>query len=340
VGLLLPLSGPNAALGRALLNAAEMAVFDVADERFVLLPRDTGGRPDSAATAAASVVADGASLILGPVFATSVEAVKPQAQLSDIKVIAFSNDRSVADQGVYLLGLAPEAQVTRIVAYARGQGLFRFATLAPDTPYGQTVVQTYRQAVTLQGGTITNVTFFNPRAGAKELATVVQNFAVQGGGFDAILLPTGGRSLRALAPLLSYYAIDTDKVRLLGTGLWEEPDLGREPALVGGWFVAPPPASRQDFERRYEQLYGRRPPRLATLAYDATALAAVLARNPGSPDFTTEGIAGPNGFIGVDGIFRFLADGRPQRGLAVLGVRRDGFEIIDPAPTTFQQPIN
>src|SRR4051812_42545407 len=43
VGLLLPLSGPNAALGRVLLDAATVAQFDIGDQGFVLLPRDTAG---------------------------------------------------------------------------------------------------------------------------------------------------------------------------------------------------------------------------------------------------------------------------------------------------------
>ena len=41
VALLLPLSGANAAVGQALLDAATQAVFDVADDDFVLLVRDT-----------------------------------------------------------------------------------------------------------------------------------------------------------------------------------------------------------------------------------------------------------------------------------------------------------
>ena len=44
----------------------------------------------------------------------------------------------------------------------------------------------------------------------------------------------------------------------------------------------------------------------------------------------------PNGFSGVDGIFRFNADGTSERGLAVLEVRPGGFDVVNPAPTTFQ----
>ena len=44
----------------------------------------------------------------------------------------------------------------------------------------------------------------------------------------------------------------------------------------------------------------------------------------------------PNGFAGVNGIFRFNADGTSERGLAVLEVQPDGFHVVSPAPKTFQ----
>jgi hypothetical protein len=157
-----------------------------------------------------------------------------------------------------------------------------------------------------------------------------------GGGLDAVLLPDFGDRLLSVAPLLPYYDVDPAQVRFLGTALWEDPRVPREPALVGGWFAAPPPEARADFVKRYQALYGQAPARLATLAYDATALAAVLAREANGPDFSAEAIGNPNGFAGTDGIFRFRSDGTAERGLAVLEVQRSGFKVISPAPEDFR----
>ena len=114
-------------------------------------------------------------------------------------------------------------------------------------------------------------------------------------------------------------------MRLLGSGLWDIPDIGSEPALVGGWFASSPPEARLDFERRYSATYGHNPPRLASLGYDAAALAAVLARLPsGGEPFSQQAILNPSGFTGVDGLFRFTPGGLVQRGLAVLQVEPQG----------------
>jgi hypothetical protein len=157
--------------------------------------------------------------------------------------------------------------------------------------------------------------------------------------FEALLIADGGKRLQNIAAHLPFYDIDPARVRMLGTGQWDEPGIGAEPALIGGWFAAPEPKNRAGFEDRYESVYGKKPPRLATLAYDATALAVVLAQSEGGPDFSIATLTAPSGFAGRDGIFRFGADGAVERGLAVLEVQRQDFKVIDKAPEVFGPAI-
>jgi hypothetical protein len=154
--------------------------------------------------------------------------------------------------------------------------------------------------------------------------------------FDALLLPEGGARLKRIARQVRIAGGDAKPLRLLGSGLWDVPDIGSEPALVGGWFASSPPEPRQDFERRYSATYGHNPPRLASLGYDAAALAAVLARGQGGEPFYPQTILNPSGFTGVDGLFRFTPNGLVQRGLAVLEVDPQGRTVISPAPQSFQ----
>ena len=334
VALLLPLSGPNGAIGHAMLDAAQMALFDLANSHFRLLVRDTQGSPAAAASAAQSVISSGAQLILGPLLAAEVEAVKPIAQAAQVPVIAFSTAAQLAGDGTYLIGFLPQEEVSRVVAYAHDHGRNRFAVLAPQSAYGEVVVKAVRTAVAADGATLVRVQYYDPDSG--HMAPIVRSFAAQGHDYDALFLPAGGSQLKTLASQLPYFGIDPDQVKFLGTGLWDESGIGTEPALDNGWYAAPPPAARAGFVKRYEKLYGKRPPQLATLGYDATALAAVLARGPQGPDFSAAALTSPNGFNGLDGIFRFLPDGLVQRGLAVLEVHRSDNTVIDPAPKSFQ----
>jgi len=153
--------------------------------------------------------------------------------------------------------------------------------------------------------------------------------------FDALLIADGGERLRAIGAQLPVHGVQQPTVRALGTGAWDDPAVGTEPALVGGWFAAPSPAYRESFQSQYRDAYGQQPPRLATLAYDATALAAVLAASPSYLPFDRSAIEDPKGFLGRDGIFRFGPDGVVQRGLAVLEVDRGGSHVISEPPNSF-----
>jgi ABC-type branched-subunit amino acid transport system substrate-binding protein len=367
IGLLLPLSGPSAAIGGALLNAAELAMFDAGVANFALLPRDTQGTADGAERAARAVLGEGAKLILGPFFAAEVSAAAPVARQAGANVVAFSTDEHVAGQGVYLMGFLPRSQVARVVSFARSKGLRRFAAIVPENAYGDAIANLLREAVSGAGGEIVDIESYDPQGNdAAQVVRRLANYetrrnallaqrqalagksdevsqqalqrldsegALGGTGFDAVMLPEGGERLLALAPLLPYYDIDPARVRFLGTGQWDDARLGKEPALLGGWYAAPDPSLRADFETRYAKTYGSAPPRIATLGYDATALAAALAKAGG--DFGAQAITNPNGFAGLDGIFRFRPDGLSERGLAVLEVQRDGPKVASPAPASF-----
>lgn len=314
-----------------MLNAAEMALFDQPDSGIVLVPRDTQGSPQAAAAAAQDVISQGVHVIIGPLLAAEVEAVKPIAASASVPVLAFSNSTSVAGGGVFLLGFQPSQEVSRVVQYAMSKGHTRFAVLAPDSAYGTLAIEALKTAVANSNASVVRVATYDPDT--TDLGPIVRGFA-QNANFDALLLPEGGARLRLLVPLLPYYGIDPDTVKFLGTGLWDVPGLGTEPSLNGAWYAAPAPAARANFENRYKRLYGHTPPRLATLSYDAVSLVVTLAH--GSGDLSVSALANPNGFVGVDGIFRLLPSGITQRGLAVLEVGRGEPTVIDPAPTDFR----
>jgi ABC-type branched-subunit amino acid transport system substrate-binding protein len=350
VGLLLPLSGPNATLGKAMLDAAELALFESGGDRLTLVPRDTNGTAAGAADAARAAIAEGAGLILGPLTAAEVAAVKPVAAAAHINVIAFSTVESLAGGNTFLIGFLPRDEVVRAVGFARDRGLTRFAALAPNSPYGHLTVDALRRAAAATGATVTDAEFYDQGGDA---AAAIRHLlpaaaAPAPGGeaasppapmpprFDALLLPAGGDELRRIARQLGAAGLDGKAVRLIGSGLWDEPDLGSERALDGGWFAASPPSARQGFAQHFKATYGNDPPRLAALGYDAAALAGALSQAPASRPFSRQALIDQPQFSGVDGLFRFTADGLVVRALAVIEVEPEGNIVVSPAPQSLE----
>ena len=345
IAFLVPLSGANAELGQAMLDAAQLALFEAPDDRLTLVPRDTGGNAEGAAKAARAVIGDGARLILGPLLATEVEAVKPLARDAHLNVIAFSTVTDLAGGNTFLMGFLPRQEVVREVGQARDRGLTRFAALAPNSSYGHLMADALRDVASTSGAAMTRVEFYDPRAGDTEPAVrrLMPGGAISADGtatrspsFDALLLPEGGVALKQIARQIREAESDAKPVQLLGSGLWDVPDIGNEPALVGGWFAAAAPEPRRVFEQHFRAVYGHDPPRLASLGYDAAALAGALAHGTGGEPFSQQAILNPSGFSGVNGLFRFAPSGLVQRGLAVLEVQPQGDVVVSPAPQTFQ----
>jgi ABC-type branched-subunit amino acid transport system substrate-binding protein len=343
VGLLLPLSGPQAGLGRTLLQAAEMGLFEVGDERFTLLVEDTAtaGGADSAAR---KLLAQGARIMLGPVFGADTRKVAPIAQGARVPVLAFTNDKTVAQPGVYALGVTPQAEVERVVAYAVSQGKRRFAILSPASPYGNIVSAAYREAIVNAGGTLAQMASYDPSS-PDYTGTVEQlGLAHQRDPFDALMLPEGGTKLRQLAPLLPAFQIGVQNVQILGTGLWaNDPALAQQTGLNGAWFATTPPDKWQPFVQRYQSVYGSAPEPRAGLVYDAITLVVALAQQaaPGTPvDFNSPILTNPNGFAGTTGVFRLNADGTVDRSLAVIEVQPGGGYVKDNAQGSFAAVIN
>jgi ABC-type branched-subunit amino acid transport system substrate-binding protein len=335
VGLLLPLSGPNAALGQAMLQAAEMALFEKSAQEFELVVRDTEGL-GGAAVAAQQLVGEHVELILGPLFGAQVPTAAAAAGGAAVPIISFSTDRSVARPEVYVMGVLPQLQVERVVGYAAARNYKKFAALLPDSAFGRAVASALQSSVLEQGATLANVEFYDPNS--PDLHLPVERLAGAKGSFDALLIPEGGERLKLFAELLQYYAFDQQTTRLLGTALWNDPTLAQQPALVGAWFATPPNAAWDAFQQRFKSNYGQPPPRLASIAYDATALAIALSVD--GPHYGVDVLTQPEGFNGIDGIFRFRPDGGVERGLSIMELQNGRIETIDPAPTSFAPPVS
>ena len=335
VALLLPRSagGNGAETAKAFRNAAELAMRDFPNAGIQVAVYDTKGTPAGAQAAVSTALQEGAEIVLGPVFSNEVSAIAQTARQAGVPVVAFSSNAAVAGPGVYLLSFLPSDDVNRIVSYSASQGRKSFAALLPANAYGAVAEAAFRSAVALVGGRIVSIQSYQAneadmRAKAAAIASVAREI-------DVLLLPDAGDVVPSLAAHLAQDGVTRDKVRLLGSGQWDDTRILTEQALVGSWFPAPREEGFRGFAQKYQAAYGAAPPRNATLAYDATVLAAGLVRQYGANRFENSVLTSPNGFAGIDGIFRFLPSGLTERRFAVYEVTGTGARLIDPAARRF-----
>jgi hypothetical protein len=362
VAILLPLSGPRADIGQPMLLAAQLALD--APGAPVLDVKDTGGTPDGAAAAAQAAVAAGDGLILGPLTSGETAAVAPIARAASVPMLAFTNDPSQAQPGVWTLGITPGQQVRRLVTAVQADGKTRIAAMLPDNGFGQAMATALSQAATTNNLPSPEIRQYQHSMGSiNETARDLSDFAHRRGPidaqiraaraegtadgrrkaqeltrqpippppFDALLLGDTGDSLAEVAAVLPYYDIDASLVRILGPALWATNGSGGG-QIVGAWYAAPDPSARAAFEAAYTAKNNAPPPPLADLAFDSAAIARVLSAQGG---FSIGALTQPNGFAGVDGWLVLQPDGQVRRGLAVFQIQRGGgAQMVAPAPAS------
>ncbi len=338
VALVLPLNGQGSAVGTAMRNAAQLAYDESQQPDLTILVGDDRGSPDGARDATQDALRQGAEIVLGPVFAGSVQAAAAAAKATGKPVIGFSTDATVAARGVYLLSFLPQPEVDRVVEESVAGGKRSFAALIPETAYGNAVEAAFRETVARRGARVAAVERYpagSPGQAVERLARVITGPAATA---DTLFIPETADALPVVAAALTKAGFSPARVRPIGTALWNEPALFALPALQGGRFAGPDRSGFSAFSGRYQARFGAVPPRVASLAYDAVMLAAALARQYGSQRFAEATLTNGAGFAGIDGTFRFRPDGQSERALAVYEIRNNAATLVSPAPRVLAKP--
>jgi branched-chain amino acid transport system substrate-binding protein len=331
IALLVPLSGPNAGVGRSLQNATQLAALDTKSDLLRITTYDTAA-PGGAAAAASQAISDGNRLILGPLLAEEAREVAPIARHARVPVLSFSNDAAVAGNGTYILGYVPVQSIERVVNYAKRSGITEFAGLIPSGLYGERASTAFLRSVEDAGGKVNTLETYDGRPGS--LATAVAKIGRS--PFQAVLIAGSANGAVTAAPLIRRQA-SGKAARLLGTELWNtDSAIGGKTALSGAWFASVPDNYYRQYATKYRARFGAAPYRLSTLGYDAVLLTVRIAREwrPGD-EFPAARLIEREGFAGLDGAFRFGRDGVAERALEVQEIRGGTTATVSPAPPNF-----
>ena len=329
VALLLPVTGPDADVGQSIANATALALADTKATNIRMITYDTGL---GVAAATKRAIADGNKVILGPLRGDHVVEVAALARPAGVPIISFSNDVGVAGQNVFLLGHLPNQSIDRVVRYAKSQGHNRFAGIVSSNVYGQRAQSNLTAAVRNAGGVLVSIQQSN---GTTTSADAAARRLAQMGGIDAVLIADSGRAAIATVPALRRNGLRSAKI--LGTDLWNiDGTLAGSSPMFGAWFASVSDNLYTQYATKYRARFGKAPLRLSSLGYDSVLLVARVARDwrPGTR-FPVSQLTDPQGFIGVDGAFRFNPNGLTDRMLEVQEVQAGKFVTVSPAPSQF-----
>ena len=207
----------------------------------------------------------------------------------------------------------------------------RFSALVPNGDYGRRAADALSQSVAGVGGTLVATERYD--RGNTSIVSAAERLKARG-GYDAVMIAEGSRLSAMAAGALKEGGV---QVAIIGTELWSgEASLASSSAMRGAWFSAVTDARYRQFVTSYQTRFGEEPYRIATLGYDAVLLALRIAREwqPGR-DFPTGRMLATDGFLGLDGPFRFRSTCIGERAMEVRQVGNGSISVVDPAPTRF-----
>lgn len=351
VGMLLPLSGKNKAIADDLRNAAILAQFELAGEGYTLSFYDTKGTEEGTEEAFKQAVSENVELILGPLSATEVDAIRSLSFRHSIPVFSFTSDQDKLGGGIYSLALTIPNQTERIIRFACEKGAKRLAIMAPDNKAGDLAIDTAKDVADACGMEVTKLSVYNPTFINFEpyvLSILPENFSQMRKEkiaekkrarlkkekkekekdeeeiplkdqleFDALFIADEGNRLKSISSLFGLYDIYPEDVLFLGLSKWYEPSLSNEGSLKDAYFPLLPEQGYKVFSEKFADTYGKKPSRLASLAYDAVALSVALT-SKGKPNLSI--LDTRVGFLGTDGMFRFTRKGNVERLMSVYKI--------------------
>jgi branched-chain amino acid transport system substrate-binding protein len=351
VGLLLPLSGKDALLGKLLLDAATLGLEDAYSNptmrslatKITLLPHDTGESPTKAKKAASEAIASGAKLLIGPLYADATQAIAPIARKAQIPVLSFSNSPDSAREGVHLFGYMVQQQAAYITTYAVRQQKQHLAVLLPTNAYG-TLIEDAVQDAALKTG-LAHVTIVKYEAGSTDMpliAAQLSNVLHQKSQMtttpaaDSVLLVESGTRLEALLKALATANIAPPDVSYLGIGTWLNEELLGNRRLMGAEFASTSLSSHYYFNGRMQYSYNITPPHIAALAYDAPQLLAMVLMQEGQ--LSESALTRSQGYqLPATGLTRLNHDGTNTRALGVVRLSESAFVESRPAPRYIEE---
>lgn len=324
-------------LAKSLENSVRLAISELDGVAIDLRIYNTAGSAPQAATVATAAVNDGAKIILGPVFAEAANAAGVAVANTNVNVLAFSNNTSIAGGNVFVLGPTFRNTAERLVRFAGRQGKSKIMVVHAQNISGAAGKAAVDRAIANVGAVNAGSTSyeFSPD-GVVSAVSRVKN-QIQASNADAVMFTSDSAgALPLFAQLLPETGVSSASTQFMGLTRWDIPAQTLTlPGLQGGWFAMPDTTMNARFKARYSAAYGENPHPIAGLGFDGIAAIGALVAAGNRDALSKTALTQNSGFQGTNGIFRLRADGTNERGLAVAQVRDNQVVIIDPAPRNF-----
>ena len=359
--LMLPLSGKHYKIGQSLLNSAQLAA-EIKDNKKITFSIIDTGNEEQLLPQLFNMLEDNVDIIIGPVFSSKVSQIKEVIKNKNIPIISLSNNSEIQDEGIYVFGLTLEDEINELLKYSINRNLKKYAVIAPNNEFGSRVEKEINEFQSKNDLSSFNFTFYDPSSpNFYDISKSVSNYEERKMNlekqvkflkkeetekaleelkklkkldtygelnFEALLIfAQNFQEVSNFSSILPYYDVDPKKVQYIGSSLWAKNLALKEPGLENGYFTSLDIYNRKTFEDLYLEIFDSKPHFLAAFNYDIVGLISQLHQDENS--FTIQKLHDSNGFIGINGWFQMIPNGKVLRQPKIYEIKNQQFNLIN-----------
>ena len=132
IGLLVPLSGDNAEIGKQIVKATRLALKDINSEKLEIFPKDTQSDPEKTLRSAVELEKLGINLVIGPVFYENLIYLN---ELKNLTFLSFTNKTLNLPNNVISTGINSTSQLNTIKKFIDQNKIKKTIFLIPNLNY-------------------------------------------------------------------------------------------------------------------------------------------------------------------------------------------------------------
>ena len=329
IGLLVPLSGENAEIGKQIVKATRLALKDIKSDKLEILPKDTNSDPNKTISSAIELRELGVNLVIGPVFYENLTYLN---ELKDLTFLSFTNKTLDLPKNVISAGINSTSQLNAIKKFIEQNKIEKTIFLIPNLNYSLEIkqgikkskVKTFKQyfynieptKLTKQIEKITNYEIRKQNLideinrleksddpnKEKKIKNLEKKYTIGNVKFDSVVIADFDESLKSVITSLLYTDVSPKNKYFITLNQWFDESLISETASQPIYYPSINKDNFEEFEKKFFNQFKESPNHISLLSYDLVGLIYYLSLNNSMIEIS-KSFNAKNSFKGKIGIF-------------------------------------
>ncbi len=306
IGLLVPMTGDNAKLGKLIIESARLALKDIDTKLLEIHPKDSGTNPTKTLKSAFELKEMGINIIIGPIFYKNLSYLE---EVKDVIFLSLTNKTIDLPKNVISSGVNATSQLNTIKKFITSNEINKTIFLTPKLDYEAEVKKgiknskikiskhyVYENEPTKLTSQIEKITNYKRRKQnlldeikrveesdlidkEKQLEKLEKKYTIGNVNFDSVIISDFDESLKSVITSLLYTDVSPKKKYIITFNQWFDESLLKEKTIQPIYYPSINKKNLEDFKKKFFDEFNEYPNYLTLLSYDLIGLIYYLSFN-------------------------------------------------------------